>query len=139
MGRRRVGGFGQERSIEGAVNRLVEAEHDRRAAQAELERFNVTYYRPEPPEEFAYIGHLVEYHQSVRRYEDALEDRKKGVDTAEKSYTQAAQTLRDVLPENVPLRYDYMGRRSNLLGTTFMIVKKQGEITVPEIIRPGRR
>ena len=47
------GAGGQRLDIGSAVQQLVEAEHNRLAAEAELERIKAASEQPEPPEEFA--------------------------------------------------------------------------------------
>ncbi len=132
MGRHRF-----DHSIESAVNELVEADDDRRAAQADLDRFNADK-APEPPQEFATLQALISFHRRGRDYEGALAKRQENLAAAEKRYTQAAEILREVLPENVPLKYDYAGSRTDLLGTRYDIVYRQGEVIVPKITRsPG--
>ena len=63
--RRGRGSGGQKLDIESAVQQLVEAEHNRLAAEAELERIKASSEQPEPPEEFAQVDELVEHHRRV--------------------------------------------------------------------------
>jgi hypothetical protein len=125
-----VGRRMSERSIESTVNQLVEALHDRAAAQAELDRFNTTYRPPIPPVEFANLRAFLDFHRLQRDYEDAVAEREKNLATTEERYTQAAHRLREVLPEDVLLHHEYMGRRRNLLGTRYVIVNTEGEVKV---------
>ena len=132
--RRRGRGWGASQwTIESTVERLVEAEHMRLAARAELERFTEANGPPDVPEEFTNLSELVEYHKRFQEYQAAINRRKEDVGTAEKSYNEAADSLRDVLPEDVPLRYDYPGRKEPMVGKRYAIVKKNNEVIIPEI------
>ncbi len=124
---------GQRLDIESAVQQLVEAEHNRLAAEAELERIKAAREQPEPPEQFAQVDELVEHHSRVLEYEDKVSRQKHAIVTAETSYTQAAELLRDVLPENVPLTYDYPGRREDMVGKRYVVIKREGKVIVPAI------
>jgi hypothetical protein len=127
------GAGGQKLDIESAVKQLVEAEHDRLAAEAELERIKAASEQPEPPEEFAKVDELVEHHRRVLEYEDKVNRQKQTINTAEQAYNQAAALLRDVMPENVPLKYDYPGRREDRIGKRYVIMKREGAVIVPAI------
>ena len=132
--RRRGRGTGGGRlDVESAVQQLVEAEHDRLAAEAELERIKAASEQPEPPEEFAQVDELIEHHRRVLEYEDNVNRQKRAIGTAETSYNQAAELLRDVLPENVPLTYDYPGRRVDMVGKRYVVIKREGKVIVPAI------
>ena len=124
---------GQRLDIESAVQQLVEAEQYRLAAEAELERIKAASEQPEPPEEFAQVDELVEHHRRVLEYEDKVNRQKQAIDTAETSYNQAAELLRGVLPENVPLSYDYPGRREDMVGKRYVVIKREGKVIVPAI------
>jgi hypothetical protein len=132
------GAGGQKLDIESAVKQLVEAEHDRLAAEAELERIKAAPEQPELPEEFAHVHELVEHHRRVREYEDKVNRQKQAIDTAETSYNQAAALLRDVLPENVPLSYEYPGRREDMVGKRYVVIKSEGKVIVPAIEKSPR-
>ena len=136
--RRGRGSGGQKLDIESAVQQLVEAEHNRLAAEAELDRIKAASERPEPPEEFAQVDELVEHHRRVLEYEDKVNRQKQTINTAEPSYNQAAELLRDVLPENVPLTYDYPGRREDMVGSRYVVIKREGKVIVPAIEKSPR-
>jgi hypothetical protein len=127
------GAGGQKLDIESAVKQLVEAEHDRLAAEAELERIKAAPEQPELPEEFAHVHELVEHHRRVREYEDKVNRQKQTINTAEQAYNQAAALLRDVMPENVPLKYDYPDSREDMIGKRYVIMKREGAVIVPAI------
>ena len=127
------GAKGQKLDIESAVQQLVEAEHNRLAAEAELERIKAAHEQPEPPEQFAKVDELVEHHSRVLEYEDKVNRQKQAIVTAETSYTQAAELLRDVLPENVPLTYDYPGKREDMVDKRYVVIKREGKVIVPAI------
>ena len=131
--RRGRGAGGQKLDIESAVQQLVEAEHDRLAAEAELERIKAASEQPEPPEEFAQVDELVEHHRRVLEYEDKVNRQKQDIASAETSYNQAAELLRDVLPENVPLTYEYPGRREDMVGKRYVVIKREGKVIVPAV------
>jgi hypothetical protein len=107
----------------------VEAWHARDAAQTELDNSKAANDPPEPPDEFPNLREFIEYHRSTSHYEGEVAKREKNVASAEKSYTQASHMLRDVLPENVPLHYEYM-EQGDLQGTQYVIVNRQGEVSV---------
>jgi hypothetical protein len=136
---------GQRLDIESAVQQLVEAEHNRLAVEAELERIKAASEQPEPPEKFAQVDELVEHHSRVLQYEDKVNRLKQAIVTAETSYNQAAGLLQDVLPEDVPLTYDYPGRREDMVGKRYVVIKREGKVIVPAIEesprarKPGRR
>ena len=136
---------GQRLDIESAVQQLVEAEQYRLAAEAELDRIKAASEQPEPPEKFAQVDELVEHHSRVLQYEDKVNRLKQAIVTAETSYNQAAELLQDVLPEGVPLTYDYPGRREEMVGKRYVVIKREGKVIVPAIEesprarKPGRR
>ena len=127
------GAGGQKLDIESAVQQLVEGEQNRLTAEAELERIQAASEQPEPPEEFAQVDELVEHHRRILEYEDKVNRQKQAIDTAEASYNQAAELLRGVLPENVPLTYEYPGRREDMVGKRYVVIKREGKVIVPAI------
>jgi hypothetical protein len=117
-------------SVENTVNQLVEALHDQDASRTELENFKATNPAPEPPPAFEYLSEFLDHHESTQRYQVELERREKALATADKLYAKAADSLQDVLPEGIPLRFDYLGMRRDLYGKRYGIVKEQGEVSV---------
>jgi len=115
-----------DRVLEATVIQLVEAEQGRVTAQAELDSFKADHPRPEPPGAFPTLRVFIEYYRRVRSYEVEVAKRERKLATAEKLYAQAAEQLQDVLPENVPLNYDYRGSLRDV------IVKRQGEVSIEE-------
>jgi hypothetical protein len=79
------------------------------------------------------VDEVVEHYRRVLEYEDKVNRQKQAIDTAETSYNQAAELLRGVLPENVPLSYEYPGRREDMVGKRYVVIKSEGKIIVPAI------
>jgi hypothetical protein len=114
--------------IESAVNKLVDAERDRRAAQEDLDRFKEDNAPPNPPEEFPNLRPLIEYDSSRRSYKTGIERRERALGIAEQLYKEAADKLHDVLPEDVPLHHEHS-------GFAYVIVNRQGEVIITEMTR----
>ena len=112
--------------IEATVNQLVEAEHARRDAREELDCFREYNTPPTPPEEFPNLRPLVEYYRSRRQREWEVEKRERTLSRHEQLYEQAAETLGDVLPEDVPLHHEQSGFHH-------VIVNRQGQIVIAEM------
>ena len=107
------------------VNRLVEADFDRRELMERLGRFSQTHDpQPLPPDEFENLAAFLNFYEAKRRYETERQSLKNQRDVAEESYNQAVKMLRDILPENTPLHYYYEGTRQDLAGVRFTIVNR---------------
>jgi hypothetical protein len=114
--------------IESAVNKLVDAERDRRAAQEDLDRFKEDNAPPNPPGEFPNLRPLIEYDSSRRSYKTGIERRELALRKAEQLYKESAGKLHDVLPEDVPLHHEHS-------GFAYVIVNRQGEVIITEMTR----
>ena len=73
---------------------------------------------------------LLDYHHRRQGYENLLKQHERALKRAKKEYADAADQLRLFLPDGVPLRYAYEGERSGLIGTEYVIARKQGEIVI---------
>jgi hypothetical protein len=123
--------------LEATINALVEALHDQELAQEQLDSFKADHRSPKPPEEFINVRTLIEFHRERRWYEEELAKREERVADAKERYAEADEALRDVLPENVPLHYDYAGRRLGLGGKQYNIVKREGRVIVTSVFGPS--
>ena len=112
------------------INRLVEAEFDRRDRMERLDRFRQTQNPPLKPDQFENLTAFLNFHEAKRRYETEHQSLKSQHEEATNSYNQAKRTLRDILPENTPLHYDYEGNRREFAGVHFIIVNQAGTITI---------
>lgn len=122
--------------IHSALNQLIEAQLDRTAAREELQRFRATRVPPAPPESFDGLDALVDFHRRKSQYDNELAGLESAPSVAEKAYSEAANTLRDLLPENVPLHYTYQGGRADLEGAHYTIVNTGGRIIIRWYRRP---
>jgi hypothetical protein len=109
---------------------LIEAREDKNDADKRLQEFRAANNPPERPVEFEGVDALLDYHHRRQGYENPLKQHENAVKRAKKEYTDAADQIRLFLPNGVPLRYAYEGERSGLIGTEYVIARKQGEIII---------
>ena len=109
---------------------LIEARKDQSDADRRLQEFRAANNPPERPEEFEDVDALLDYHHSRQGYENPLKQHERALNRAKKEYADAANQVRLFLPDGVPLRYAYEGERSGLIGTEYVIARKQGEIVI---------
>jgi hypothetical protein len=109
---------------------LIEAREDQNDADKRLQEFRVANNPPARPEEFEGVDALLDYHHRRQGYENPLKQHERALKRAKKEYADAAAQLRLFLPDGVPLRYSYEGERSGLIGTEYVIARKQGEIVI---------
>ena len=109
---------------------LIEAREDQNDAEKRLQEFRAANNPPERPDEFEGVDTLLDYHHRRQGYENPLKQHERALKRAKKEYADAAAQLRLFLPEGVPLRYAYEGKRSGLIGTEYFIARKQGEIVI---------
>ena len=109
---------------------LIEAREDQNDADKRLQEFRAAHNPPERPVEFEGVDALLDYHHRRQGYENPLEQHQRALKRANKEYTNAADQLRLFLPDGVPLRYAYEGERSGLIGTEYVIARKQDEIAI---------
>ncbi len=107
------------------VNRLVEAERDLREAQTRRNEFVQTRILPRPPSRFEGLPEFLDFHEQRRRFEDDRRSLDAVVEKAEYAYKKAEGTLMKILPEDVPLIYDYEGKRKELIGVRFTITNSR--------------
>jgi hypothetical protein len=120
--------------VESTVNRLLALLHEQATAERELDRFRESVDPPAVPPEFPNLRAFLEYHERSQRYEEELADREARLNKAKKDYKAAHDRLRDVLPENVPLKYELVGPGlpPSQANRHVIIVKRQGELTIEE-------
>jgi hypothetical protein len=118
------------RRIEPTVSRLVETLHDKEEAKRALDHFKETAHPPPLPAEFPNLSSFLEFHVKRQRYEKRLKSHEAQLSELEQTYEQLGNRLLGVLPENIPLHYEYAGLRSGLKGAAYTIMNRQGELTV---------
>lgn len=109
---------------------LIEARVDRNDADKRLQEFRAANNPPERPDKFEGVDALLDYHHRRQGYENLLKQHERALKRAKKEYADAADQLRLFLPDGVPLRYAYEGERSGLIGTEYIIARRQGEIVI---------
>jgi hypothetical protein len=112
------------------LGQLVEAREDQNNADKRLQDYRAAKTPPEVPNEFEDVDAFLDYHHRRQSYESYLRQHEKALKKAKKEYADAADQLRVFLAEGVPLRYTYQGERSELISTEYVIVRRQGEITI---------
>lgn len=106
------------------INRLVETYHDLLQAQERLARFSALNEPPRKPAVFPDLPAFLDFHEERRRYEDRLQSFRIEVEVLDEAHKEAERTLQDILPENVPLSYDYEGEHQELVGMWFRLVNQ---------------
>jgi hypothetical protein len=109
---------------------LIEAREDQNDAGKRLQEFKATHNLPERPVEFEGVDTLLDYHRRRQGYENPLKRHESALKRAKKEYADAAGQIRLFLPNGGPLRYAYEGERSGLIGTEYVITRKQDEIVI---------
>ena len=109
---------------------LIEAREDQNDADKRLQEFRAAHNPPERPVEFEGVDTLLDYHHRRQGYENSLKRHESALKKAKKEYADAAGQVRLFLPKGVPLRYAYEGERSGLIGTEYVIARKQDEIVI---------
>jgi hypothetical protein len=112
------------------LGQLIEARQDQNDADKRLGDFKAAKSPPEVPNEFEDVDAFLDYHHRRQSYENSLRQHENSLKKAKKEYTDAAEQLLLFLPEGAPLRYTYQGERSELFSTEYVIVRRQGEITI---------
>ena len=112
------------------IGQLVEAREDQSAAERRLHEYRAAETPPEIPNDFEDVDAFLDYHHRRQSYENHLRQHENALKTAKREYTEAAEQLLVFLPDGVPLRYTYLGERSELVGAEYVIVRKQGEIVI---------
>jgi hypothetical protein len=109
---------------------LIEAREDQNDAGKRLQEFRAAHNPPERPVEFEGVDTLLDYHHRRQGYENPLKRHESALKRAKKEYADAAGQVRLFLPNGVPLHYAYEGERSELVGTEYVITRKQDEIVI---------
>ena len=109
---------------------LIEAREDQDDADKRLREFRAAHNPPDRPDEFEGVDALLDYHHRRQGYENPLKQHERALKRAKKEYTDAADQVRLFLPDGVPLRYAYEGERSGLIGTEYVIARRQDEIVI---------
>ena len=112
------------------LGQLLEAREDQSKADNRLRDYRAAKSPPEVPNEFEDVDAFLDYHHRRQSYENYLRQYENALKKAKKEYADAADQLLLFLPDGVPLRYTYQGERSELSSTEYVIVRKQGEITI---------
>jgi hypothetical protein len=112
------------------LGQLVEARADQNIADKRLRDYKAAKTPPEVANEFEDVDAFLDYHHRRQSYENSLRQHENALKRAKKEYEDAAEQLLVFLPEGVPLRYTYQGERSELFSTEYVIVRRQGEITI---------
>ena len=116
--------------VEHILNRLLDLLHDKEMAKRDLDRFKEMEHPPSPPEEFANLRNFLEFHGHNRKYKEDLRDREARHNTFETDYEVRAREVLAILPENVPLHFEYTGVRSESGNTPYTFVNRQGQLIV---------
>ena len=109
---------------------LVEAREDQNIADKRLRDYRAANTSPDVPNEFEDVDAFLDYHHRRQSYENYLRQHENTLKKAKKEYEDAADQLLLFLPESAPLRYTYQGERSELFSTEYVIVRRQGELTI---------
>jgi hypothetical protein len=112
------------------LGQLVEARADQNIADKRLRDYKAAKTPPEVANEFEDVDAFLDYHHRRQSYENSLRQHENALKRAKKEYEDAAEQLLVFLPEGVPLRYTYQGERSEMFSTEYVIVRRQGEITI---------
>jgi hypothetical protein len=116
--------------VELILNRLLELLHDKEMAKGALDRFKETEHPPPPPEEFANLRTFLEFHKRNRQYKKDLSDRGAKLSQFEEHYEVRAREVLAILPENVPLHYEYTGGNLGSGNTSYTIMNRQGQLII---------
>jgi hypothetical protein len=116
--------------VEPILNRLLELLHDKEMAKGALDRFKETEHPPSPPEEFANLRTFLEFHERNRKYKKDLSDREARLSQFEEHYEVRARGVLAILPESVPLHYEYTGDSLGSVNTSYIIVNRQGQLII---------
>jgi hypothetical protein len=122
-------------AIRSILAQLLEAREDQNDADKRLREYGAANTPPETPNEFADVDALLDYHHRRQSYEQHLKRHENALKKAKKEYADAAEQVLLFLPDGAPLRYTYQGERSELLGTEYVLVRKQGELVIESHIK----
>jgi hypothetical protein len=117
-------------ALRSILGQLIEARDDQNDAEKRLHDYRAAETPPEVPNEFEDVDAFLDYHHRRQSYEYHLRQHENALKMANREYTEAAEQLLVFLPDGVPLRYTYEGEQSELFGTDYLIVRKQGEIVI---------
>ena len=122
-----------DRDLRKILLQLIEAREDQNDADRRLREFRAANTPPGRPEEFEGVDALLDYHHRRQGYENPLKQHERALKRAKKEYADVADQLRLFLPDGAPLRYAYEGERSGLIGTEYVIARRQGEIVIENL------
>jgi hypothetical protein len=117
-------------AVRSILGQLLEARDDKNEADKRLQAYTAANTTPEVPNEFEDVDAFLGYHHRRQSYENGLQQHEEALNKAKKQYGNAADQLLLFLPDGVPLRYAYDGERSELFGSEYVIVRKQGEVVI---------
>ena len=117
-------------AVRSILGQLIEAREDQNDADNRLHDYRAANTPPEVPNEFENVDTFLDYHHRRQRYENGLRQHENALKKAKKDYADAADQLLLFLPEGAPLRYIYQAERSELSGTEYVLVRKQGELVI---------
>lgn len=119
-----------DKDVRSILGQLIEAREDQNDADKRLQDYRAANTPPEVPNEFENVDTFLDYHHRRQRYENGLKQHENALKKAKKEYADTTHQLLLFLPESAPLRYTYLGERSELLSTEYILVRKQGEIVI---------
>jgi hypothetical protein len=117
-------------AVRSILGQMIEARTDQNEADKQLRDYRAANGPPDVPNEFEDVDTFLDYHHRRQSYEHDLRHHENALKKAKKQYADAADQLMLFLPDGVPLRYAPQGERSELLGTEYVIVRRQGEIII---------
>jgi hypothetical protein len=121
-------------AVRSILGQLIEARADQNDADKQLHDYRAANTPPQVPNEFEDVEAFLDYHHRRQSYETDLRQHENALKKARKEYANAADQLLLFLPDGVSLRYVYEGKRSELLSTEYVIVRKQGEIVIERTV-----
>ena len=119
-----------DKAVRSILGQLLEARDDQNDADKRLQAYRAANTPPEVPNEFEDVDALLGYHHRRQSYENGLQQHEEALNKAKKQYGNAADQLLLFLPDGVPLRYAYDGKRSALFGTEYVIVRRRGAVII---------
>ena len=108
------------------INKLVESEHDQRAATTLLRDFQGANEPPLAPDEFENLEAFLDFYGAQQDYENRVQSLKTEHADAKQQYDQARMALSQALPRNALLHYTYEGEREELKDQQYDIVNVSG-------------
>ncbi len=107
------------RRIEGFILAWLEVQDK----QGQLDQFQESHQPPEPPGEFDSVSSLIDFLQKKESYERDLVGFNGRLQAATRAFAGHEGPFLEVLPEGVPLVYEYQTYGSGPVGKRFRITK----------------